>query len=122
MFLAYIKSKLFILQINFVAIWFSGHNITISGVYEDNSTFSDSIHVLNLLSQSPLFRDIKFSGKLHLGDKMYKTNLTVYCLVLSLYLFYYKSPSYAMKWTFFIIQDRMMCFRYIRDYYNIYHY
>lgn len=59
-------------EIDFIGTWFSGHNITIKGMYQDSSTYAVTSHSLKLVSRSQLFHDIHLTGKLHMSDEEYK--------------------------------------------------
>uniref|UniRef100_A0A1B6I431 Vitellogenin domain-containing protein n=1 Tax=Homalodisca liturata TaxID=320908 RepID=A0A1B6I431_9HEMI len=65
-------------DLDVLAVWFSGHNVTVRGSYEDKSTLLDSIHTMKLVGKSQLFQDISFTGRLHVGNKDYKTDIKVF--------------------------------------------
>lgn len=64
-------------EVDFIGMWFSGHNVTIKGMYQDSSTYAVTSHSLKLVSRSELFYDIHLSGKLHMSDEEYKLDVQV---------------------------------------------
>lgn len=48
-----------------------------TGSYEDKSSYLAAVHIIKLMAQSPLFKDIVVGGRLHIGDRDYKTEFSV---------------------------------------------
>ncbi|XP_075219817.1 apolipoprotein lipid transfer particle isoform X2 [Lycorma delicatula] len=64
-------------DIDFAGVWFSGHNITIRGMYTDRSTYATMNYNIKLLIKGHLFNDILVSGRLYSSDEEYKIDLQV---------------------------------------------
>lgn len=74
------KTCLFIFQIDFMGTWFSGHTLSIKGIYQDRSTLAVTSHNIKLIAKSQLFYDIVLNGRLLLSEEEYKVDLQVILL------------------------------------------
>ncbi|XP_066998183.2 uncharacterized protein Apoltp [Anabrus simplex] len=62
-------------NIDISAVWFSGHNLTARGLYQDRSTSKQTSHSLKLLIKSPSFQEIAFLGKYIQDEEELKLDL-----------------------------------------------
>lgn len=68
---------LFDLQVDVFAAWFTGHNLTVNGVYQDKSTPTVMDHHLKMILKSPSFREINSTVHLYRDVKELKIDLKV---------------------------------------------
>lgn len=66
-------------QIDLDAIWFSGHNLTASGVYMDKSEGVLKSYSLKLFLQSPSFDDLVLNGRYITDENQFKLEAKVSC-------------------------------------------
>ncbi|XP_073994094.1 apolipoprotein lipid transfer particle isoform X2 [Rhodnius prolixus] len=64
-------------DLEFTGVWFSGHNITLRGLYQDKSTLVLASHALKFLVRSQLFNDILFNGRLVNSEKEFKNDIQI---------------------------------------------
>lgn len=69
--------RVFVLQVELKAMWFSGHNFTASGRYEDKSTLVASSYHLKLLIQSPSFHEINLGCSFHRDREVLRLEIKV---------------------------------------------
>jgi len=68
---------LFVLQIELLGTWFSGHTFKAKGWYQDRTTLKVTSHNLKFLIQSPSFNDIGVLCKILSDDKEFKIDFLV---------------------------------------------
>lgn len=73
----YIFVCVFVLQVELKAVWFSGHNFTASGRYEDKSTLVASSYHLKLLIQSPSFHEINLGCSFYRDREVLRLEIKV---------------------------------------------
>lgn len=64
-------------DIDFAGVWFSGHNITIKGMYINRSNYLFMNHHIKLLVKGHLFNDVLLMGRFYSSDEEYKIDLQV---------------------------------------------
>jgi len=69
--------RLFVLQIELLGTWFSGHTFKAKGWYQDRTTSKVTSHNLKFLIQSPSFNDIGVQCKILNDDKEFKIDFLV---------------------------------------------
>lgn len=52
-----VPAEILVFQIDFKGTWFSGHSVTIKGIYQDNSSPIKTYHHVKLVASSPHFNE-----------------------------------------------------------------
>lgn len=66
-----------LLQVEIFGSWFTGHNLTLHGVYQDRSIPSVKDHYLKMILKSPSFREINSTLHFFQNDEEFKIDLRV---------------------------------------------
>ena len=64
-------------QIELNTVWFTGHNVSMRGIYQDQSSVKLSFHRLKILMQSPSFNEINVDFQYYRDNNEFRIDIKV---------------------------------------------